>query len=252
VRHSLAVAFAVIAVAVLTAQAPMDSRLEGNLKQLFPGATAFSPKAGDPPHFKAMNGQTLLGLAFWTTELQPLERSISTIERHPAVRRERAVDARRIAMEDPFGRQRRFGDLRRIALDAKRGIDRAHDRYAQCCGTSEPSPGGQRQARFHAQRGPRAVARHVQIEQRTEGLAQELGLRIGLFLIRVKGNAPGFYLEPRSFSWRCESFSSAGKCGGDRGPAVHDSVLAEQNQLSVTEAHVAKSRATAPAAQACP
>jgi NosR/NirI family nitrous oxide reductase transcriptional regulator len=75
VRHSLAVAFALIAIAVLTAQAPMDPKLEGNLKRLFPGATAFSPKAGDPPHFKAMNGQTLLGLAFWTTELQPLERA---------------------------------------------------------------------------------------------------------------------------------------------------------------------------------
>jgi NosR/NirI family nitrous oxide reductase transcriptional regulator len=75
VRHSLSLAFALVAVAVLTAQAPMDSRLEGNLKKLFPGATAFSPKGGDPPHFKAMNGQTLLGLAFWTTELQPLERA---------------------------------------------------------------------------------------------------------------------------------------------------------------------------------
>jgi NosR/NirI family nitrous oxide reductase transcriptional regulator len=75
VRHSLAVAFALVAVAVLTAQAPMDPRLEVNLRRLFPGATAFSPKAGDPPHFKAMNGQTLLGLAFWTTELQPLERA---------------------------------------------------------------------------------------------------------------------------------------------------------------------------------
>jgi len=75
VRHSLAFAFAVIAVAVLTAQAPMDPKLQGNLKRLFPAATAFSPKAGDPPHFKAFNGQALLGLAFWTTELQPLERA---------------------------------------------------------------------------------------------------------------------------------------------------------------------------------
>jgi NosR/NirI family transcriptional regulator, nitrous oxide reductase regulator len=75
VRQTLAVVFASIAVAVLTAQAPMDPKLEGNLKRLFPGATAFSPKGGDPPHFKALNGQTLLGLAFWTTELQPLERA---------------------------------------------------------------------------------------------------------------------------------------------------------------------------------
>jgi NosR/NirI family nitrous oxide reductase transcriptional regulator len=75
VRHSLAVAFALIAVAVLTAQAPMDQKLQTNLRHLFPSATSFTPKGGDPPHFKAMNGQTLLGLAFWTTELQPLERA---------------------------------------------------------------------------------------------------------------------------------------------------------------------------------
>jgi NosR/NirI family nitrous oxide reductase transcriptional regulator len=74
-RHLLSVAFAIVAVAVLTAQAPMDAKLENNLKRLFPAATSFSPKGGDPPHFKAFNGQSLLGLAFWTTELQPLERA---------------------------------------------------------------------------------------------------------------------------------------------------------------------------------
>ena len=63
------------AVAVLGAQTPADARLQNQLKQLFPSATAFTPKGGDPPHFKAMNGQTLLGIAFWTTELQPLERA---------------------------------------------------------------------------------------------------------------------------------------------------------------------------------
>jgi NosR/NirI family nitrous oxide reductase transcriptional regulator len=52
------------------AQAPADARL----RQLFPSATSFSPKGGDPPHFKAYSGQTLLGYAFWTTELLPLER----------------------------------------------------------------------------------------------------------------------------------------------------------------------------------
>jgi transcriptional regulator of nitric oxide reductase len=58
-------------------QAP-DARLQARLKQLFPAATAFSPKGGDPPHYKAFSGpanaQTLLGYAFWTTELMPLER----------------------------------------------------------------------------------------------------------------------------------------------------------------------------------
>ncbi len=73
-RCSLSLVFAAIAVAVLAAQAPIDQKTEANLKRLFPSATAFTPKAGDPPHFKAMSGQTLLGLAFWTTELQPLER----------------------------------------------------------------------------------------------------------------------------------------------------------------------------------
>jgi NosR/NirI family nitrous oxide reductase transcriptional regulator len=62
------------------AQAITDARLLTQLKQLFPSAQAFSPKGGDPPHFKAFaidpktGTQTLLGLAFWTTELQPLER----------------------------------------------------------------------------------------------------------------------------------------------------------------------------------
>jgi NosR/NirI family transcriptional regulator, nitrous oxide reductase regulator len=75
VRYSASIVFALIAVAVLAAQPPMDPKLQNNLKRLFPAATSFSPKGGDPPHFKAFNGQTLLGLAFWTTELQPLERA---------------------------------------------------------------------------------------------------------------------------------------------------------------------------------
>jgi len=59
----------------------VDAKLQAQLKRLFPSATAFSPKGGDPPHFKAFvndrrsGQQTLLGLAFWTTELDPLERA---------------------------------------------------------------------------------------------------------------------------------------------------------------------------------
>jgi len=61
-------------------QSSPDAKLQAQLKQLFPSAAAFSPRGGDPPHFKAYLGdprsgpQTLAGLAFWTTELQPLER----------------------------------------------------------------------------------------------------------------------------------------------------------------------------------
>jgi transcriptional regulator of nitric oxide reductase len=61
-----------VALAIAGGQAP-DSRM----RQLFPSATTFSPKGGDPPHIKAYNGQTLLGYVFWTTELLPLERAYS-------------------------------------------------------------------------------------------------------------------------------------------------------------------------------
>lgn len=62
-------------VTLLTGQGSIDARL----KQLFPSATAFSPKEGDPPHFTAYTGgrgaQTVIGYAFWTTEILPLERA---------------------------------------------------------------------------------------------------------------------------------------------------------------------------------
>jgi transcriptional regulator of nitric oxide reductase len=51
--------------------------IDARLKQLFPAATSFSPKEGDPPHFKVYTGgaaKTIAGYAFWTTELVPLER----------------------------------------------------------------------------------------------------------------------------------------------------------------------------------
>jgi NosR/NirI family nitrous oxide reductase transcriptional regulator len=64
------------AVLITAGQAP-DAQQQ-RLRQLFPSATAFSPKEGEPPHFKAFAGtgssRTLLGYAFWTTELSPLER----------------------------------------------------------------------------------------------------------------------------------------------------------------------------------
>ena len=50
---------------------------QARLKRLFPSATAFSPKGGDPPHVKALAGpksDTVIGYAVWTTEVVPLER----------------------------------------------------------------------------------------------------------------------------------------------------------------------------------
>ena len=75
----LSIALLVGALIVVDGQAP-DARLQNQLKQLFPSATSFSPKGGDPQHFKAYAGdpkvpQSLIGFAFWTTELQPLERA---------------------------------------------------------------------------------------------------------------------------------------------------------------------------------
>ena len=60
-------------------QPALDAKLQAQLAQLFPQATSFSPKAGDPPTYKAYVGDagptgTLAGFAFWTTELEPLER----------------------------------------------------------------------------------------------------------------------------------------------------------------------------------
>jgi NosR/NirI family nitrous oxide reductase transcriptional regulator len=77
---AVAVLFVAGSILTLRGQPSSDARLQAQLKRLFPTATAFSPKGGDPPHFKAFvtdqrSGlQTLLGLAFWTTELDPLER----------------------------------------------------------------------------------------------------------------------------------------------------------------------------------
>lgn len=61
-------------------QPDADAVLDGQLRTLFPAAKSFSDKVGDPPHYKVYGPGTpgedaeLLGLAFWTTELDPLER----------------------------------------------------------------------------------------------------------------------------------------------------------------------------------
>jgi NosR/NirI family nitrous oxide reductase transcriptional regulator len=61
-------------------QSPVDPKLQGELTQLFPSAGSFSPKVLNPPHYKvfAANAATLpqavAGVAFWTTEIEPLER----------------------------------------------------------------------------------------------------------------------------------------------------------------------------------
>ena len=75
-----AVALALGAIAAAQTPAAVDAKLQGQMKQLFPGAAAFSPKVALPPHYKAFgpgNGseaQPLAGIVWWTTEVEPLER----------------------------------------------------------------------------------------------------------------------------------------------------------------------------------
>ena len=74
------VAGALTTMSVGQAQLAVDPRLQGQLKQLFPAAVGFSTKAVDPPHYKVYAQDPLVdpdaftGLAFWTTEVEPLER----------------------------------------------------------------------------------------------------------------------------------------------------------------------------------
>jgi NosR/NirI family nitrous oxide reductase transcriptional regulator len=60
-------------------QAGIEASVLAKLKQLFPAAATFSPKEGEPLHFTAYaagarGAQSVLGYAFWTTEIVPLER----------------------------------------------------------------------------------------------------------------------------------------------------------------------------------
>ena len=70
---------ALVALSVAVAQTPLDAKLEGRLKKVFPGATEFSTKQSGPPaHFIAYSGsgasRTIAGYVFWTTDAAPLER----------------------------------------------------------------------------------------------------------------------------------------------------------------------------------
>lgn len=77
---SLVVVLGILSLGVVLGQEAVDAALREQLQQLFPKAESFSAKEGSPPHFKAYGSEgadgepELLGLAYWTTELEPLER----------------------------------------------------------------------------------------------------------------------------------------------------------------------------------
>jgi transcriptional regulator of nitric oxide reductase len=77
-KIALAAAFVAALTIVAQAQTAIDAKLQGQLKLLFPAAASFSPRGGEPPHFKAFSSANaqgpVVGYAFWTTDLQPLER----------------------------------------------------------------------------------------------------------------------------------------------------------------------------------
>src|SRR5262245_35256460 len=76
---ALALGIAVLAVSA-SGQSSNDAELTAQLKKLFPNAASFSTKGGNPAHYEAFGPAAagkqgeLLGLAYWTTELEPLER----------------------------------------------------------------------------------------------------------------------------------------------------------------------------------
>lgn len=80
-RHLAAVALVLGCTFVVAGQAPsVDPKLLAQMKSLFPAATGFSAKEGDPRHIKAFTGgpgagQQLAGFIFFTTEVEPLERA---------------------------------------------------------------------------------------------------------------------------------------------------------------------------------
>ena len=67
--------------AVLAGQAPANPETQALLERLFPDANSFSPKEGSPPHYKVFGAAEaggepeLVGFAYWTTEIEPLERA---------------------------------------------------------------------------------------------------------------------------------------------------------------------------------
>src|SRR5262245_54111037 len=77
---AIAVTLVLLNFPVADGQVVDEPGLLAQLEQLFPDAGSFSAKSGNPPVYKAFgptaSGQEpkLLGYAWWTTELEPLER----------------------------------------------------------------------------------------------------------------------------------------------------------------------------------
>lgn len=73
-----ALGLAVLSLSVLHAQRHPDAATEPLLRDLFPAAATFSGRTGTPPHYAAYASAPAdtspIGIAVWTTDLDPLER----------------------------------------------------------------------------------------------------------------------------------------------------------------------------------
>lgn len=73
-RAVVVVAIVLASTVIIVSQPQPDGDLLAQLHAVSPDATSFSAKEGNPPHYKAYVDGQLAGYAFWTTELEPLER----------------------------------------------------------------------------------------------------------------------------------------------------------------------------------
>jgi len=76
-QPSMAVAFSLVNQFISELTSKDEQRF---IKEVFPEADVFSPKEGDPPYYKAYktdpqtNSRTLVGLVFFTADVEPRER----------------------------------------------------------------------------------------------------------------------------------------------------------------------------------
>jgi transcriptional regulator of nitric oxide reductase len=74
------IGIAALSLTAASAEVDHDPALLAQLQMIFPAAASFSAKSGTPPVYRALGHAAagadgeLLGFAFWTTEIEPLER----------------------------------------------------------------------------------------------------------------------------------------------------------------------------------
>ncbi len=73
-KHAAVLAAFVVASFTVLIGAGPDPKMLPLLQKVFPGATSFSARDGNPPVFKAFVNEQLAGYVYWTTDIETLER----------------------------------------------------------------------------------------------------------------------------------------------------------------------------------